>query len=74
MRLGIVDELYGLTDVWQVSFADSYNTRLYFSKITGEFLKLRNDYWVVYDFFGRLHILDIPNGESFNGLLLRAVC
>ncbi|SET62745.1 PepSY domain-containing protein [Thorsellia anophelis] len=71
MRLGIVDELYGVTDVWQVSFDDSYNTRLYFSKITGEFLKLRNDYWVVYDFFWRLHILDIPNGESFNGLMLR---
>lgn len=71
IRLGIVDELYGVTGVWQVAFDDRYNTRLYFNKTTGEFLKLRNDYWVVYDFFWRLHILDIPDGESFNGLLLR---
>lgn len=70
-RLGIVDELYGQTGVWQVSFDDHYGTRLYFDGKSGEYLKARNDYWVVFDLFWRLHVMDYSEGEDFNNWLLR---
>ncbi|KEY56466.1 hypothetical protein [Serratia sp. DD3] len=70
-RLGIVDEMYGKKGVWQVQFDDDYGTRLYFDGRTGEYLSARNNFWALYDFFWRLHIMDYRDGESFNGILLR---
>lgn len=72
IRLGIVDELFGKTGLWQVSFDDTWNSRLYFSAKDGEFYRVRNDAWVMYDFFFRLHIMDYNTGEEFNNNLLRA--
>jgi hypothetical protein len=69
--LGLVDELYGRTDVWQVSFDDSQGTRLYFDGPTGRYLTVRNDFWVLYDAMWRLHIMDYSEGENFNNALLR---
>jgi hypothetical protein len=69
--LGLVDELYGRTDVWQVSFDDGYGTRLYFDGPTGRYLTVRNDFWVLYDAMWRLHIMDYSDGENFNNTLLR---
>ena len=69
--LGLVDELYGRTDVWQVSFDDSQGTRLYFDGPTGRYLTVRNDFWVFYDAMWRLHIMDYGEGENFNNALLR---
>lgn len=70
-RLGIVAETGGRTDLWRVQFADALNTRLYFNGQTGEFVTSRNEAWVWYDFFWRLHIMDYTGGEDFNGTLLR---
>ncbi|WP_421321042.1 hypothetical protein [Aeromonas veronii] len=70
-RLGIVDEMYGKKGVWQVGFADDYDSRLYFDGESGEYLKARNKYWVIYDFFWRLHTMDYKNGEDINNLMLR---
>ncbi len=69
--LGLVDELYGRTDVWQVSFDDAYDTRLYFDAPTGRYLTIRNDFWVFYDAMWRLHIMDYGSGEDFNNIWLR---
>lgn len=69
--LGLVDEMYGRSNVWQVAFDDAEGTRLYFDSITGTYLTVRNDYWVVYDAMWRLHIMDYSNGENFNNPLLR---
>ena len=69
--LGLVDELYGRTDVWQVSFDDAYDTRLYFDAPTGRYLTIRNDFWVFYDAMWRLHIMDYGSGEDFNNVWLR---
>lgn len=71
--LGLVDELHGKTQIWQVSFADRFNTRFYFAPDTGEFLRARNDAWVLYDFFWRLHIMDYGSGEDFNNIFLRVL-
>ena len=69
--LGLVKELYGRKDVWQVSYADSAGTRLYFDGPTGRYLTVRNDYWVVFDALWRLHIMDYSEGENFNNWFLR---
>ncbi|MBL8524171.1 MAG: PepSY domain-containing protein [Betaproteobacteria bacterium] len=68
---GFVDELHGKSQLWQVNFADRFNTRFYFSPESGEFLRARNDTWVWYDFFWRLHIMDYSGGDDFNNILLR---
>lgn len=68
--LGLVDELYGRTGVWQVSFDDMYGTRFYFDGETGRYLTVRNDFWVFYDAMWRLHIMDYSGGENFNNPLL----
>ncbi len=68
--LGLVDELYGRENVWQVSFDDRLSTRLYFDGDTGRYLTVRNEAWVLYDAMWRLHIMDYQNGEDFNNPLL----
>lgn len=70
-KLFIVDELYGKTNLWQVSYDDALKSRLYFDATTGEFHKFRNDAWVLYDFFWRLHVMDYENGENFDHWLIK---
>jgi PepSY-associated TM region len=70
-RLGIVAETGGRGDLWRVRFDDALGTRIYLSGRTGEFVTSRNEAWVWYDFFWRLHIMDYAEGEDFNGTLLR---
>ena len=70
-RLGIVRELGDRTDAWQARFDDGLRTRMYFDARSGEFLTVRNEAWVVYDFFWRLHVMDYEGGEDFNNTLLR---
>jgi PepSY-associated TM region len=70
-RLGIVDETAGRQGLWRVQFDDALGTRIYLDARSGEFVAARNEAWVWYDFFWRLHIMDYDGGEDFNGLLLR---
>lgn len=70
-RLGIVSETGGRGDLWRVRFDDALATRIYLNGRTGEFVTSRNEAWVWYDFFWRLHIMDYAGGEDFNGTLLR---
>lgn len=70
-RLGIVAETGGRGDVWRLRFDDAFSTRIYLDGRTGEFVVSRNEAWVWYDFFWRLHIMDYADGEDFNGTLLR---
>ncbi len=72
-RLGLVEETGGRAPVWRVGFDDWRGTRLYFDGTSGEFLTIRSEAWVWYDFFWRLHIMDYQGGEDFNNLLLRLV-
>ena len=71
-RLGIVAETGGRGDLWRLQFDDALATRVYLNGRTGEFVTSRNDAWVWYDFFWRLHIMDYADGEDYNGWLLRA--
>ncbi len=67
----IVHELAGRQDVWLARFGDRLSTRLYLDARTGELLAARNDAWLLYDFFWRLHVMDYADGEDFNNPLLR---
>ena len=71
-RWGIVRELGGRREVWVARFDDRLTTRFYFDARSGELLAARNDAWVLYDFFWRLHIMDYGGGEDFNNPWLRA--
>ena len=71
-RLGIVAETGGRGDLWRLQFDDALATRVYLNGRTGEFVTSRNEAWVWYDFFWRLHIMDYADGEDYNGWLLRA--
>jgi hypothetical protein len=71
-RLGLVRELGQRQNVWMVRFDDTFRSRFYFDGTSGEFLTVRNEAWVIYDFFWRLHLMDYQGGEDFNNNLLRA--
>jgi hypothetical protein len=70
-RLLIVDETGGRGDLWRVRFDDALGTRVYLDGQGGDFVAIRNEAWVWYDFFWRLHIMDYGGGEDFNNNLLR---
>lgn len=57
--------------VWQVTFTDDLETRLYISPETGEVAARRNKIWRFYDFFWMLHIMDYEGRTNFNNPLLR---
>ena len=70
-RWAIVRELGARHDVWVARFDDALATRIYLGGAHGEWLAARNDAWVLYDFFWRLHVMDYTEGEDFNNPLLR---
>jgi hypothetical protein len=70
-RLGLVRELGEHHDAWLAHFDDALRTRLYFDARSGELIAVRNEAWVLYDFFWRLHVMDYEAGEDFNNSLLR---
>ena len=56
---------------WQVNFDDVGAPRLYISAQTGELVTKRHDFWVLFDWMFRFHIMDYGEDEdSSNSLLL----
>lgn len=72
VRALIVRETAGRGDLWLASFDDALGTRLYFDARSGELVAIRNDAWVLYDFFWRLHLMDYAEGEDFGHPLVKA--
>jgi hypothetical protein len=71
VRLGMVRELGDRRDVWLAQFDDNLKSRFYFDGGSGEFIAVRTEAWVIYDFFWRLHVMDYQAGEDFNNKLLK---
>ncbi len=71
VRAGIVRETAGRGDLWLAAFDDRLATRLYFEGRSGELVAVRNDAWVLYDFFWRLHLMDYAEGEDFSHPLVK---
>jgi uncharacterized iron-regulated membrane protein len=59
--------------LWRVDFDDAEKTSFYVDPATGEVVSKRSAVWRFYDFFWRLHILDLKNGEDFNHPLIVAL-
>jgi uncharacterized iron-regulated membrane protein len=59
--------------LWRVEFDDVERTGFYLDPATGEVVSRRSAVWRFYDFFWRLHILDMENGEDFNHPLIIGV-
>ena len=53
-----------------MDFDDAERTSFYVAPDTGEVVSRRSNVWRFYDFFWRLHILDLKNGKDFNNPLL----
>lgn len=58
--------------IWRVDFQDAEKTTFYLSPATAEVVSRRSDVWRFYDFFWRLHIMDLEEGENFNHPLIIA--
>lgn len=58
--------------LWRVDFNDAEKTTFYLSPQTGEVVSRRSNVWRFYDFFWRLHIMDLEAGENFNHPLIIA--
>jgi len=52
--------------IWQVTFDDSANTRLYISPQTGELVNVRTKLWRAFDFMWMLHIMDYKERDDIN--------
>lgn len=59
--------------LWRVDFDDAEKTTFYLSPETGEVVSRRSNVWRFYDFFWRLHIMDLEKGENFNHPLIVVV-
>lgn len=59
--------------IWRVDFNDTERTTFYLSPQTGEVVTRRSAVWRFYDFFWRLHIMDLENGKDFNHPLIIGV-
>lgn len=58
--------------LWRVDFDDAERTSFYLAPDTGEVVSRRSAVWRFYDFFWRLHIMDLETGENFNHPLIIA--
>ena len=61
------------TPLWRVDFDDEERTAFYLDPETGEVVTRRSAVWRFYDFWWRLHILDLKTGENFNHPLIIAM-
>jgi uncharacterized iron-regulated membrane protein len=58
--------------LWRVEFDDPERTRLYMSTFSGEVFSRRSDLWSFYDFFYRLHFMNLAPGGGYNHPLIVA--
>ena len=58
--------------LWRVDFDDEERTTFYLDPETGDVVTRRSAVWRFYDFWWRLHILDLKTGEDFNHPLIIA--
>jgi uncharacterized iron-regulated membrane protein len=56
--------------VWQITFDDAGEMRLYVEPLTGKVAARRSNLWRTYDFLWSLHIMDYGERENFNHWLI----
>ncbi len=56
--------------LWRVDFDDAEKTTFYLAPDTAEVVSKRSNVWRFYDFFWRLHIMNLEDGSNFNHPLI----
>tara|TARA_Y100000296_G_C5137276_1_gene238907 strand:- start:83 stop:790 length:708 start_codon:yes stop_codon:yes gene_type:complete len=56
--------------VWRVTFEQFATPTLYISQQTGTIVAKRHDYWRLFDWMWRFHIMDYDDGENVSNWLL----
>ncbi|GGF54459.1 hypothetical protein [Alteromonas lipolytica] len=60
-----------LRPLWVVTFSDAASSTLYIEQQSGRIIRHRHNYWYLFDWMWRLHIMDYDDGENVaNPLLL----
>ena len=55
---------------WQIDFENWSQPTIYVHQITGEVVTKRHNFWRIFDWMWRLHIMDYDDGENINNSLL----
>lgn len=55
---------------WQIDFEHWSQPTIYVHQITGEVVTKRHNFWRIFDWMWRLHIMDYDDGENINNSLL----
>jgi len=67
------DNSGALIPLWVVSFDDIASSTLYIEQQSGRIIRRRHNYWYVFDWMWRLHIMDYDDGENVTNGWLRLV-
>ena len=62
-----------LSPLWVVSFDDIISSTLYIEQQSGRIIRRRHNYWYLFDWMWRLHIMDYDDGENVTNGWLRLV-
>lgn len=62
-----------LNPLWVVSFDDIASSTLYIEQQSGRIIRRRHNYWYLFDWMWRLHIMDYDDGENVTNSWLRLV-
>lgn len=57
--------------LWLVTYDDFAESTLYIEQESGDIIRRRHNYWYLFDWMWRLHIMDYDDGENVTNLLLR---
>ena len=62
-----------LNPLWVVSFDDFASSTLFIEQQSGRIIRRRHNYWYLFDWMWRLHIMDYDDGENVTNGWLRLV-
>lgn len=62
-----------LNPLWVVRFDDFASSTLYIEQQSGRIIRRRHNYWYIFDWMWRLHIMDYDDGENVTNGWLRTV-
>ncbi|MEW6999631.1 PepSY domain-containing protein [Colwelliaceae bacterium BS250] len=60
----------GVLPAWQINFSDIGSPSIYVSALTGEIVTKRHNFWRIFDWMFRFHVMDYEDSEVDNSLLL----
>ncbi len=59
--------------MWKIPFGNLASTTVYINSLSGEIVTVRHDYWRLFDWMWRFHIMEYTTGENVDNILLRVI-